>query len=136
MTSNNTLKFYNGKRKDYKDAYKGGLYFSTDTFEILYSGQSYAYYPSRSFTKGLVDGSIKDLYVEDGKLKFKKVDKDGIATIGEVDLSGVVSNLPTASATGLDENGEVIGNDGLMTKEDKYNLDQVVESVAWQDMEK
>ena len=68
-------------------------------------------------------------------MKFKKVDKDGMTTVGEVDLSGVVSNLPTASATGLDENGEVIGNDGLMTKEDKYNLDQVVESVAWQDME-
>lgn len=123
-----SLKFYKGKKKDYRiEEHGDGIYFSTNTFEILHNGASFAYYPSKEFMKAMLKGTLKSFEVIDGKLYFS------IPGGEKVEFNIPASFIPIASSYTLDENGDKIGgNDGLMSSDDKYTLDQVERCLTWQ----
>lgn len=120
-----SLKFYKGKRKDYRiEEHGDGIYFSINTFEILHNGASYAYYPSKEFMKAMLKGTLTSFTEKGGKLYFSLPGENE-----EIELN---IPIPLASYT-LDENGDKIGGtDGLMSSDDKYKLDQVENCLTWQ----
>ena len=120
-----SLKFYKGKRKDYRiEEHGDGIYFSINTFEILHNGASYAYYPSKEFMKAMLKGTLTSFTEKEGKLYF--------SLPGENEEIEFNIPIPLASYT-LDENGDKIGGtDGLMSSDDKYKLDQVDKCLTWQ----
>lgn len=119
------LNFYRGKKEKYDQMlYGDGIYFTTDTLEIIHDSQSYAYTPSKDLIGDLIDGNIKDIVLEDdGQVTYSVIRKEtnGTFTI----QSGI--KFPVAIAGFASETGTIRGGQhGLMSPTDKYNLDTLI----------
>ena len=69
------LEFYRGRIDSYDQSKHGhGIYFSTDTFEIIHNSQSFAFTPSKKFVEELLDGTIGD--IEEYGIAFRKEEAD------------------------------------------------------------
>ena len=120
------LEFYRGKIDSYDQSKHGqGIYFSTDTFEIIHNSQSFAFTPSKKFVEELLDGTIGDFSWDTttGKLYYSKFTHNENGDL--VEEEGL--EFPVAIAGQKTHSGDFIGGaDGLMSARDKYNLDTLI----------
>lgn len=115
------INFYRGSKEDYNlSLHKAGIYFTTDTLEILHNGNSFAYSPAQSFVKDALAGVIKSIKINDsGKLTYLKIGLDSSGNIIET-----LEIFPVALEIIRDEEGNIVslGQDGLMSAQDKTDL--------------
>lgn len=120
------INFYRGSKVNYDlSLHRAGIYFTTDTLEILHDGKSFAYSPAESFVKDMFVGVIKSIKINDsGKLTYLKVDIDESSG----DLIETENTFPISAGIIKDRNGNIIylGRDGLMSAQDKTNLETLL----------
>lgn len=126
------IKFYRGLSSKYSITQHGnGIYFATDTHEILHNGVSFGEseinldnYATINFVEDSLAGTIKELSYDPSTGIFSYKKRVGFS--GEDHSYDTITfSLPTASSENM----------GLMSSQDKLSLDELLISMSWNEGE-